>query len=626
MTITCTTDRWVSTAPYLRLTITNNEQPKVTTLDWKLEYISEYPADTFANKNCYVKIGDTEVCNQGYDINGKTGTHVVKTGSLDISKTTSSKTLNVTLKCIFNITWSGVYKGTASGSTSITIPAITSYTITYDANGGSSSYTPAPQTKWHDETVIISSGPRRLGHHFTGWGTSPTSQVVYEVGDEYMLNKSVTLYAIWTPYTYTIKYDANGGSGAPSNGTKTYNQDYTIPSTIPTRADHDFLGWGDSQFSTTAQYQPGDKITNNTNDTLYAIWLSAYTAPKIYSVTAYRGDAGGMANDEGKYGVVKFSWVTSLYIQSVILEWESSDGESDSMTITGYSGNDGYSGTLNIPIGKGQLSPDKNYTVRIAVTDTKSTSYAFTTISGTKFTIDYLNGGNGIAFGKPAEEDGVCDIAFRTRLLGGLLPVVLEPEMDLNNVHVPGTYTGENISAYNYLNCPVTSGTFTLLVESGGEQGQVRQTFISCDDLYPKRFVRFHYLSKWYDWMWAGTEEKVLYENSSGEAGKVTFDGDVSRYRYIEIYFKDNAGYVGGYTKIYNLVSGNNICLSMQEAAASSVMFRQTKYAVSISSGVTSLTPDVTNASYIQYVNGNTAFNKSFGTNYLRIVRVIGRA
>lgn len=51
---------------------------------------------------------------------------------------------------------------------------------------------------------------------------------------------------------YTIRYDANGGTGAPSSQTKTYGYTLTLSSTKPTRTGYNFLGWSTSKTATSA--------------------------------------------------------------------------------------------------------------------------------------------------------------------------------------------------------------------------------------------------------------------------------------------------------------------------------------------------------------------------------------
>ena len=74
--------------------------------------------------------------------------------------------------------------------------------------------------------------------------------------------------------TYTITYNANGGTGAPAAQTKTQGVPLTLSSTVPTRSGYTFLGWAESQSATAAQYQPSGSFTKDANTTLYAVWKS----------------------------------------------------------------------------------------------------------------------------------------------------------------------------------------------------------------------------------------------------------------------------------------------------------------------------------------------------------------
>lgn len=95
-------------------------------------------------------------------------------------------------------------------------------------------------------------------------------------------------YTIPAKPSYTIKYDANGGSGAPSSQTKWYGENLTLSSTVPTRADYTFLGWGTSTNATSATFAAGGTYTTNSGITLYAVWSSnTYTpnAPSGFSAS-----------------------------------------------------------------------------------------------------------------------------------------------------------------------------------------------------------------------------------------------------------------------------------------------------------------------------------------------------
>ena len=63
---------------------------------------------------------------------------------------------------------------TKNVSFSVSVPAWTSYNITFNANGGSGA--PGNQTKWKGQTLTLSSTkPTRTGYSFLGWSTSSTA-------------------------------------------------------------------------------------------------------------------------------------------------------------------------------------------------------------------------------------------------------------------------------------------------------------------------------------------------------------------------------------------------------------------------------------------------------------------
>ena len=209
------------------------------------------------------------------------------TGTYSISGNGSAtKTVTVTFK---NFNTDNGDSATKNVSFSVSVPAWTSYTVKYNANGGSGA--PSSQTKWKDQTLKLSTTkPTRTGYTFQGWATSASGSVVYAAGANYTANASVTLYAVWKAITYTVKYNANGGSGAPSSQTKTYGKTLTLSSTIPTRTaiedngtitEYTFKGWATSSTSTSVAYKAGASYTANASVTLYAVWS------KVVSISLY---------------------------------------------------------------------------------------------------------------------------------------------------------------------------------------------------------------------------------------------------------------------------------------------------------------------------------------------------
>lgn len=78
--------------------------------------------------------------------------------------------------------------------------------------------------------------------------------------------------------TFTLNYDANGGTGAPASQTYKATSEYekshtfTISSQVPTRDGYTFLGWDTNKSATTASKQPGGTIVVTGTTTLYAVW------------------------------------------------------------------------------------------------------------------------------------------------------------------------------------------------------------------------------------------------------------------------------------------------------------------------------------------------------------------
>jgi uncharacterized repeat protein (TIGR02543 family) len=85
--------------------------------------------------------------------------------------------------------------------------------------------------------------------------------------------------------TYTVKYDANGGSGAPSSQTKTQGATLTLSSTKPTRSGYTFKCWNTKSDGTGTSYNSGSSYTANANVTLYAIWTKTHTHSYTKSIT-----------------------------------------------------------------------------------------------------------------------------------------------------------------------------------------------------------------------------------------------------------------------------------------------------------------------------------------------------
>lgn len=417
------------------------------------------------------------------------------TGTYSISGNgAASKTITVTFR---NFNSDNGNSATKNVSFSVSVPAWTSYSIKYNANGGSGA--PGNQTKWKDQTLTLSTTkPTRTGYTFLGWSTSSSAtSATYSAGGSYTANAAATLYAVWKAITYTVKYNANGGSGAPANQTKTYGKTLTLSSTKPTRTNYNFKGWGTSASATTVAYAAGGSYTANAGVTLYAVWELAYTKPRIANLSVTRCDSNGTTSDEGQNGLVYFKWACDKTVTSIAIKWKLSSASTwTSSTVSAT----GTSGTVSKVIGSNSLSIENTYDVHVTVTDSGGSSYILTSLTSMKFSIDFKAGGTGVAFGKAAETDNLAEFAYQAKFTGGIVQPVLAAGTDLNTILTPNVYSGRNITDTAYSNAPFTKGSFTLRVEAAGPNGQMKQTATVCDKNNARVYERFYYTSSWGNW------------------------------------------------------------------------------------------------------------------------------
>ena len=144
------------------------------------------------------------------------------------------------------------------------------YTVTLNPNGGSVS--PTTKTVTYGQAYGTMPTPTRSGYTFAGWWTAKTGGKKVTATTVCYASGNYTLYARWTPKTFTVTLNPNGGSVTPTTKTVTYGKAYgTMPT--PTRTGYAFDGWYTAKTG-------GKKVTASTvcyasgNYTLYARWVN----------------------------------------------------------------------------------------------------------------------------------------------------------------------------------------------------------------------------------------------------------------------------------------------------------------------------------------------------------------
>lgn len=490
-------------SPRIRLSVSvanlNGNTARVT---WILDYVtSGYAAYTNGiARNWSVNI-DGQVRSGTYNINGVASTSRIASGTIDVARTNTDRNISCSASLNFDVTWNGSYSGSRSASGSIGIEKRTSYTVSFNANGGSGA--PGNQTKWHGTAIALSSTrPTRTGYIFQGWATSSSGSVAYQPGAQYNSDANITLYAVWRAETYTISFNANGGSGAPGNQTKTYGQTLTLSSTRPTRTNYNFLGWATSSGASTAAYQPGGSYTNNTGATLYAVWELAYTPPRITNVKADRCNSAGTASESGTYARVSFSWATDYNVSAIYIRHKASSSSTWTTTTISASGK---VGSVDKTIGSNGISTEYVYNIQIEVRDSNGSSIVGRDVPAMSYVIDFKAGGKGVAIGKPATVDNLFDVNLPIRFSAGIDPIYIPENSDLNNYKTPGYYYHpQNSGAATIKNCP-TNYAFSLEVirhatASDVDSGRTQRFTIYLPDK-PRTYIRNFYNGTWGNWV-----------------------------------------------------------------------------------------------------------------------------
>jgi uncharacterized repeat protein (TIGR02543 family) len=186
----------------------------------------------------------------------------------------------------FAIATNSVGNSSTISSETITATPPTSYSVTYNANGG----TGMPANTTHTGSYLIpSSSPTRSGFTFTQWSVTCNDTFIgtYFNGSSLSCGGSLVLTAQWTasspsptpePTQYTVTWDANGGTVSPTSNTVNAGVSVTAPT--PTRDGYTFANWRNPLSGADPTIiSAGGSYTPTSNITFYAVWTASPTPP-----------------------------------------------------------------------------------------------------------------------------------------------------------------------------------------------------------------------------------------------------------------------------------------------------------------------------------------------------------
>lgn len=167
-----------------------------------------------------------------------------------------------------------------STTTKITLKAIwkpISVNVTFNANGGSGGTAAKAYTFGTVVNLSTVAKPTRTGYTFQGWATTANAAIPNITTNPLVNYTSArTYYAVWKGNSYTVKFDANGGTGTMPNTSFIYGIGKPLPANTFTKESNTFLGWARTRASevvyTDKQIVSILTATNNGTVTLYAKW------------------------------------------------------------------------------------------------------------------------------------------------------------------------------------------------------------------------------------------------------------------------------------------------------------------------------------------------------------------
>ena len=188
---------------------------------------------------------------------------------------------------------------TVSTSFSITVNAPkVYYTISFDANGGTGTMNPLQVEKGKKFTLPGCEFTAPNNKSFKAWKIGYSE---YAVGSEIMATGNMTITAVWQDdgvapiQTYTVSFDANGGSGTMANQTVNAGSTFTLPACSFTGPNnYTFKAW--LVGTDTTERAVGYQFTVNSNVTVSAVWQDNTPVTQYTMTFDKNGGSGSMSS------------------------------------------------------------------------------------------------------------------------------------------------------------------------------------------------------------------------------------------------------------------------------------------------------------------------------------------
>ncbi len=151
------------------------------------------------------------------------------------------------------------------------------YTVIYDGNANTAGMTVDSYHVYGTASPLTPNGFTKTGHSFLGWSADASATAPSYTDAQDVLNiltehgAVVTFYAIWSINSYTVAFDANGGSGTvPAPQMASYASSLALPGGSGLKkTGYSFAGWGETP---DAEVPLGEYVIGDCDATLFAVW------------------------------------------------------------------------------------------------------------------------------------------------------------------------------------------------------------------------------------------------------------------------------------------------------------------------------------------------------------------
>lgn len=212
--------------------------------------------------------------------------------------------------------WKVKSSGSGSGTGSLEPATPTKYKVTYCNDTNCSSKKTVTVTYGTKFNVLAYSTFTKTGYKNTKWKEIKNGSEVYWTIEntnnknwKWNYKYNVTLYATWTPITYTVVFNKNNAdaTGTMSNETMTYGTKKALTANKFTYKGRKFVKWTTNKDGTGTTYSNSQSVVNLTSTQGKKINLYAQWAPITYTIAFNKNGGTGtaMSNMSKTFNVVK---------------------------------------------------------------------------------------------------------------------------------------------------------------------------------------------------------------------------------------------------------------------------------------------------------------------------------